>query len=241
MTLCAEIGRQLAVPRARSEVLATVTALAVDRVPGTERASVTEGYRGHFATVASTDETARALDGIQHALGAGPCVDAIRQNGTVRTGDLLHDGRWPTFGRRAAGTHGVASMLSFRLPLEHDDDRIAGLNLYSSTADAFSDDSETIGTLIASHGGLAIAAAAARDRATGLEAALGTCREIGVAMGILMATDKLTRDEAFDLLRIASQKTNRKLADLAADVADTGTLDLPGRCPGGGGPADRRD
>ena len=57
--------------------------------------------------------------------------------------------------------------------------------------------------------------------------ALKSSREIGIAMGVVMASNKVTRDQAFDLLRIVSQRTHRKLADIAVDVADTGTLDLP--------------
>ena len=49
-------------------------------------------------------------------------------------------------------------------------------------------------------------------------------RDIGCAMGVLMATHKVTREQAFDLLRMASQHAHRKLADIAAEVADTGTL-----------------
>jgi AmiR/NasT family two-component response regulator len=37
----------------------------------------------------------------------------------------------------------------------------------------------------------------------------------------------MSQDEAFDLLRWASQHLNRKLRDVAADVIETG--ELPGR------------
>ena len=57
--------------------------------------------------------------------------------------------------------------------------------------------------------------------------ALETNREIGVAMGILMQQHRFTRQEAFDVLRVASQNSNRKLADIAGEVADTGTLSIP--------------
>lgn len=60
-----------------------------------------------------------------------------------------------------------------------------------------------------------------------LQRALASNREIGAAMGILMIEHKLTGDQAFDLLRRASQHSHRKLASLAAEVAQTGTLDLP--------------
>ena len=41
-----------------------------------------------------------------------------------------------------------------------------------------------------------------------------------------MHQHRFTRQEAFDVLRVASQNSNRKLADLAAEVADTGTLTI---------------
>jgi AmiR/NasT family two-component response regulator len=43
-------------------------------------------------------------------------------------------------------------------------------------------------------------------------------------MGVLMARLLVTREQAFDLMRIASQRTNRKLRDIAEDVLETGTL-----------------
>jgi hypothetical protein len=63
-----------------------------------------------------------------------------------------------------------------------------------------------------------------RVRAANLEQALATNREIGQAIGILMATDQITADEAFDRLRSASQHLHRKLRGIAADVVQTGML-----------------
>ena len=39
-----------------------------------------------------------------------------------------------------------------------------------------------------------------------------------------MQRHNLTREQAFDVLRVASQDSNRKLSAVASDVADTGTL-----------------
>jgi ANTAR domain/GAF domain len=225
-TLYADIGREMVAPGTRTDALNAVTRVAVRRIPGVEWASITEGIDGRFSTVVATDERARTVDKIQYELGNGPCVDAIMNATNFRTGHLESDDRWPEFSRRAAEDFGVHSMLSFRLYLE-DDSRIAGLNLYATKADAMDDTSETIGTLVATHGAIVVAAAAARERATQLQTALVNSRQIGMAMGILMATHKLSRDQAFDLLRVASQNTNRKLADIASDVIDTGTVNLP--------------
>jgi ANTAR domain len=57
--------------------------------------------------------------------------------------------------------------------------------------------------------------------------ALASNREIGAAMGILMARHQLTSDQAFDLLRRASQSAHRKVVAIAAEIIETGTLELP--------------
>ena len=231
-TLYADIGRQLVVHTNTADAVAAVTQTAVARVPGAEWASITRGHGGAFETVSSTSPEALQADEIQYELGSGPCVDAIVQETVFRTGDVAADPRWPDFGRRALDAVGLHSMLSFRLFLE-DDDLIAGLNLYARAREAFDDSAHTVGTLLATHGALAIAAAAARERADQLQRALSSNRDIGVAMGVLMTLHKITRRQAFDLLRVASQNTNRKLSDIATEVGDTGMLDLPGQTVAG--------
>jgi|GEM_PF-1935282 len=60
-----------------------------------------------------------------------------------------------------------------------------------------------------------------------LQCALGSNREIGAAMGILMARHQLTAEQAFDLLRRTSQHGHRRIVAIAAEVIETGALDLP--------------
>jgi AmiR/NasT family two-component response regulator len=45
-----------------------------------------------------------------------------------------------------------------------------------------------------------------------------------MAIGILMAIRRIGQDEAFDLLRRVSQRTNRKLREIADEVVHTGQL-----------------
>lgn len=68
--------------------------------------------------------------------------------------------------------------------------------------------------------------AEARDMIANLEIALESSREIGTAIGILMATRKVTHDQAFGLLRTASQHQHVKLRDVAEGVIFTGTVDM---------------
>ena len=67
----------------------------------------------------------------------------------------------------------------------------------------------------------------AQQTATQLQIALTSNRQIGVAVGVLMAREKVTSERAFDLLRVRSNHTNRKLRDVAEEVALTGQLPQP--------------
>ncbi len=117
---------------------------------------------------------------------------------------------------------GVRSMLSYRLFTAQD--TLGALNLYSREPDAFDDDAVSIGTVLAAHAALAVARARDREQVSGLRHALTSNRTIGMAMGILMATRRVREQEAFDLLRVASQRTNRKLRAIAGDVVRCGEL-----------------
>jgi AmiR/NasT family two-component response regulator len=60
------------------------------------------------------------------------------------------------------------------------------------------------------------------DQVEHLERALASRDTIGQAKGILMERLRITADEAFEKLRLASQHTNRKLSSLAEQLAATG-------------------
>lgn len=206
--------------------LQRLVSVAVERVPRARWASVSMLRAGRFTTPASTHPTATRADTLQYDIGSGPCVDAALEDSVYVTADASSDNRWATWGQQVAAEVGVRSVLSQRLHLLDDSTLITGLNLYSDEPGAFDDHAVGMGLVLATHAALVLSETIAKDRAENLVRALESNREIGVAMGILMHQHRLTREQAFDLLRVASQDTNRKLADVAADVADTGTLTI---------------
>jgi hypothetical protein len=223
--LFSEIGEELSHAEDGDVVLDLLAQLATRRVAGAEYAGVTVGRGGQrFETVAMTHDLVLKIDKIQYELRSGPCVDAIVAETTFNAADLRTDHRWPEFGRRCVERTGIVSMLSLRLYIESDREVIAGLNMYSHQPAAFDENSEAIAQLLATHGSVAVGKAAAQAKSRNLLQALKTSRQIGIAMGIIMANEKVTEEEAFDLLRIASQRTHRKLAEIATDVAYTGLL-----------------
>ena len=221
------LGQQL-LQSAQANPFEAVTQLAMERVPHAAAASITTVRHGSFVTASATDEMARRADAIQYELGSGPCIDAIVDQTIYQPKDLGSDDRWPEYGRLVEAELGLRSMLSYRMNLESTG-VIAGLNLYAHDTAAFDEHDLAEGLLLTTHAAQAVSAAHLRDRADNLERALASNRDIGTAVGVLIAQHKLTRDQAFDLLRIASQNTNRKLRDVALDVIDTGEIDVTPR------------
>jgi len=198
--------------------------IAVGRVPGATSASLVVRRGPRFTTEASTDDAAAQADRLQFHLGSGPCVDGASEGSVCVTGDVATDERWPRWGPAVCAGLGVLSVLSQRLTLLDDSDAVAALNIYSGAPHAFGPKAVAMGLVLSSHGSLVVTAMLARDRASNLVRALESNREVGVAMGILMQRHSISREAAFDVLRRASQDSNRKLAAVASDVADTGIL-----------------
>jgi GAF domain-containing protein len=110
-------------------------------------------------------------------------------------------------------------MLSFQLYVEQDN--LGALNLYAHDTDAFTDESEQVGLLFASHAAVAMADAQTQQHLT---RAIAVRDLIGQAKGILMERHKLTGDQAFTLLVRASQNSNTKLNEVARYLVETGEL-----------------
>lgn len=218
----AAVARALASDVTVDATLQRVVDVAGVIVPGCHHAGVTVLRRGRPETPAATDEVSAEVDRVQYETGEGPCLSAILEQPTYRTGDLSAETRWPKFARPAVERTGVLSVLAYRLFTEGD--TLGALNLYSRERDAFDDEAEAIGTILAAQAALAFARAREREQISGLEQAVASNRSIGMAIGILMAIQRIGQDEAFDLLRRVSQRTNRKLREIADEVVHTGQL-----------------
>ena len=221
----AEILGQLTVDTQASNAgvsLELLTTPAVALLPTADWASVTTLSRGRFRTVACSDDIATKIDLLQYEHGTGPCVNAVLEGGIFNSGDVAREPRWHPLGAQVHQAFGVNSMLALRLHLLNETDTVAGLNFSSTTPNAFSEADVDRARILATHAALLVTATQAQYKAANLLKALESNREIGVAIGVLMARHGLTREHAFDVLRHASQNSNRKLAHLAAEVAETG-------------------
>lgn len=212
----AELAREIAAPRELEQILADVTATAVELIPAADIAGVLLVKRGgEFESLADTDSLVAQLDKLQHDFGEGPCAEAALKETIVRTDDLRREPRWPSYAP-AAVEHGVLSSLSFKL---YTTERTAGaLNLFSFKADVWDTEAETIGSVFAAHAAAAIMAGRHGEQ---MLSALSSRDRIGQAKGIIMERYGVDDVRAFELLRRLSQESQGKLVDIAQRVIDT--------------------
>lgn len=220
----AEASRRIVASEDLAGTLSQVAAAAVDLVPACDLASVTVAERDAFRTLGSTDPRASSADEAQYATDEGPCLHAIRHDAVVRTGDAAGDDRWPRFAQRLAGGP-IGAVLSCRLSVADGTGARAmgSLNLYSLRVDAFGALDLDVALLLGAHAGVVLDAVV---QAQNLRHALESRDAIGQAKGILMERERITADEAFDRLRILSQRRNVKLRWLAEQLVQTGEAEL---------------
>ncbi len=175
-------------------------------------------------TPAYTDPIVTEADSLQHLSGEGPCLDAITHRaGLLRRGSEHR----PSVARlRIAGGDNRYPRRAGPSPLSRGR-TAARVNLYARFPSAFGvvDRAKSRHPLLAGEPGPLRVAYSHEDeerRAAGFAAALRTREVIGEALGILMERERISANQAFDILRRASQHLNIKLRDIAQDLVDTG-------------------
>jgi GAF domain-containing protein len=199
--------------------LDSLVAWAVEQTPGAEACGLTLEQAGRGLTVTYSGELAAAGDERQYELDDGPCLQAMRTGERVSVGDMASEERWGLYPQRAVEA-GVRSSLSF--PLAVGNRGRGALNLYARNANAFTSADEIAGQTWAGQAAGALAVAwqmAERDEAVDLlNQGMVTRQVIGQAVGLLMAQRRCTAEEAFDMLKIASQRNNEKLRNVATRI-----------------------
>ena len=206
------------------DTLLRVSEITTDALPGAEMAGIALlGEDGRPTTGIFTDEQAPEIDSAQYESGNGPCLDAWRHGKVVRLDDMVSGSeQYPEFAA-AASAHGVESTLS--LPLLAGGRGLGALNMYARKPNAFTVDDESLGVNLAAAAAIVLANASAYWDASQLNEQLTEAMRsravIEQAKGILMArSPELGPDDAFDVLRRASQRENLKLRHIAQRIVD---------------------
>src|SRR4051794_28070760 len=201
-----------------SDVFEAVVSAAPRLVHGCDHASLMMRRNGRYATTAASDETAQTIDAFELELGEGPCLDAIMDEAVFHDADLTDGSPWPRLTARVLAETPVRGMAGFRIIV--DQKKTGALNLFSDQPGALNQQSVDQGIVLAAFISVAMIAADERQAANTLREGLRSNREIGKAIGLMMAFHKISDAGAFDMLRVASQEMNIKLSEVARQVVE---------------------
>lgn len=147
---------------------------------------------------------------------------ALDQLSTMVSLDLAEERRWPAYAQ--AMVLGTPVRSAQAQPVVLAGAPLGVLVLYSELPGHFAGERCDLGGMLAEIAAIALSLHESRHKAEHLTIALRNSREIGQAIGILMAGHKVTADKAFELLRAASQHGHVKLREVAREVTLTGQL-----------------
>lgn len=191
---------------------------AVDLIDGCDHASIMLAANGRFLTIAASDEIAAQVDALEREVGSGPCVDAIVEESFQLDSNIDDGTQWPELAKRLRAETPVRGMIGYRILA--DQRKIGALNVFADVPGALTEESADQGAIVASFASVAFMTLSAKTQAETMRRGLDSNREIGKAIGLLMAAHKFTEDEAFDLLRTTSQNLNMKISTVARKVVE---------------------
>ena len=200
------------------DVYRAVVNAAPRLVPGVDRASLVMLRRGRFVTVAATDPVARAVDEAEVRLQEGPCVDAIVDDTMYLDPDLAASTTWPRLTEFVLQRTPVRGGAGVRIVV--DDEKVGALNVWSDVPGRLDPTCADRAMVLASFASLAVAAGHHREQAATLREGLRSNREIGKAVGLLMAFHKVDEDKAWEILRTTSRDLNQKVSEVAQTIID---------------------
>ncbi|RJT74905.1 ANTAR domain-containing protein [Arthrobacter cheniae] len=199
--------------------LVTVASTAFTGAYGEVFCGVTLLRPDSMMTVASSSDQAKDMDEVQYGFNDGPCLRAAREGYTVHIPDFLTETRFPEY-REAIASYGVRSALG--IPIGLDAGASAGLDFYSTEANAFTETSIAVAEGFARDASkslrLAVRIATLKDTTGHLKTAMESRTTIDLAVGVIMGQNRCSQDEAITILQSASSGRNVKLRDLAGDL-----------------------
>jgi GAF domain-containing protein len=203
------------------ELLQGVAELSVQVIEPVVTCGITLAQGKRVITAASTGALASQLDEQQYESKTGPCLQALESGEVVMAEDLAVEDRWEVY-PTIAMAQGIRAILS--TPLIVGGRPVGVLNLYACTPHAFSAVDRQLAGLLAGQAATAIAAALQHYNevtlSDHLRIALSSRAVIDQAIGIVIAQQHGSPEDAFATLRAMSQQRNVKLRHVAAELVD---------------------
>jgi hypothetical protein len=204
----------LAARRGETEILGALAERVVAITPGAGHAGVLLGRaRRPLARAAATSAAAADCDETQRTPGS-PASTAVETAAPAVAEFTEIQMRWPELAT-ALHQHRLGGVAA--VPLVGTRGAFGALTVYTSVPPG--GEVLPLATVLAHEASVAVSHAQTHEH---LREALESRQEIGQAIGILMERHRVTADEAFARLVFVSQRTHRKIRELAAWLIHTG-------------------
>ncbi len=205
------------------DFLTHLVSVAARTLTGDGSVGLTLRSDGRLVTAASSEEVATRVDEVQSHQNEGPCLHAFATGAPVDVANLATETRFGAFTANALAL-GVRSVLSIPL-IGPDGDAIGALSLYAFRPEAYGQADRERAEMFAGNAAgavtVALRMADQTELSTNLRAALDSRAVIDQALGIVMGQQRCSVDEAFAILRAASQNRNLKIRGIAGEIVES--------------------
>ena len=206
---------------------------AVDLTPNSAGAVLTTLKGGNPRLTAATSTLVRSADEAQYATGEGPCLAAVEQRKVVVSGSLSSEPAWPRYAGRVRRL-GLQSVLVN--PLIVRDTVVAVLSVYAPGRAAFTESDMVAAQRYAAPAAVVIrnaeVLADSRAEIEQLRNALLVRPVIDQAIGIIRSRTGKSEAEAFERLRVISNRVHVRVSEMAARIVDDAVRRAQQRRPG---------
>ena len=215
----AELGSLLLETASIEDYLEEFAQHAPEHIGAGTHCGITLRHRGHDRRAASSDVRTARCDDVEVAAGSGPCITSMDEHRTVMGREIWHDERWVEWREAAvrAGFRSAAALSATAGP-----GASIALNLYSEDEEPWAPERLERAAIFAQQVARVMALCIRISEQTvingDLTAAMASRATIDQAIGIIMAQNRCSSEEAFEILRSASSHRNIQLRDVAAAV-----------------------
>lgn len=203
------------------ELLDVIASHAAERAGPGSSAAITVRLNAQATVAAASDARSEACDRAEQAAGDGPCLESARQGRQIVVPDVAAEQRWPAW-RDATVQAGFGSAAALPAAPPRGLDLDLAINLYRDRPGGWDLDVLADVGAFAEDAARAVAVAARVEEQgrvnEDLRAAMAGRAVIDQALGVVMAQNRCGPEEAFAILRRASQTRNQKLRVLAAEI-----------------------
>lgn len=218
------------------DVLQTLVDRSVELFDAAAGAIHLRNRDGVLQVAASTSERSGFIGLLQLNAGEGPCITAVTSGELVTSQDIASlTARWPRFAA-ASKDHGYRSVHAIPMRLRHE--VIGSLNLFREIEGALNGTDARAAQALADVATISIlqerAVQDATDAAGHLQRALDARVPVEQAKGYIARALSVDVDTAREVLRRYARTTQRKLSEIANEVAD-GRLPLDDLVSGAAG------